>query len=186
MANRSYLYALDLEPTRSIKDLSENNYWIPITHMLLVSDAPELVASELWNNPDPIAIRGRGEGGYRRCVALLELLKAQPELPDRAELEREIDATLEFLARPENRRAYYHLEGGEIFDLGGGEPIAEAARQTVRTINQLAADVDALVAARSQALFREATTAELREAESEWPSMLGLYFTDVLYFHFES
>ena len=104
MANRSYLYALDLAPERSIKDLSENRSWIPITHMLLVSDAPELVESELWNNPDPIAIRGRGEGGYRRCVALLELLKAQPELPDRAELERELDATLEFLARPENRR----------------------------------------------------------------------------------
>lgn len=186
MANRSYLYALDLEPERSIKDLSENNYWIPITHMLLVSDAPELVESELWNNPDPIAIRGRGEGGYRRCVAFLELLKAQPELPDRAEFEREIDATLEFLARPENRRAYYHLEGGEIFDLGGDEPIAESAGRTLRTIEGLAADVDALVAARSQALFREAKSSELREAASEWRSTLGLYFSDVLYFHFNS
>lgn len=183
MANRSYLYALDLEP-QAVKDLSENAYAVPITHMLLVSDATERVDSMLWDCEHPIAIRGRSEGGYRRCVALLELLRAQPDLPDREAIEPQLAAALEFLARPENSRGYYHLEAGEIFGLGD-LPLDTSTRHLLDTIGALAAEVDALVAARSQAVLRDAKTWELRECATQWPMLLGLFFSDVLYFHFE-
>ena len=121
MANRSYLYACDTIPTRDadkshrhMTGISEWNYDIPAAYKLLASGGPQICASSIWKKVDaPIAIVSNFDYGVRRLFQYLD------RLPQRL-VQPLCDEARRFLYSPRNRRKFFVLECGEIFDLLGG------------------------------------------------------------------
>lgn len=122
MANRSYLYSADELPMAGggkkprVVGIAEWNYDIPIAFRLLASARPRKCRSVIWEFPDEIAVAGDYERGVARLLQYLD----QVECPEIAELR---DEAREFLTSAENRRRYFILECGELFQMGG-EPLA--------------------------------------------------------------
>jgi len=141
VANRSYLYSTNLIPGSDFKKeerefigISEWNYDIPIVFKLLLSGNPIACKSSIWEMPDNIALVGDYEKGVERLKNFL----AQISLPEAQPLIRE---ALEFLALNENRKRYFVLECGEIFDMGN-EPIPEQNLQLLENINSIEAEIE--------------------------------------------
>lgn len=116
MANRSYLYSVDELPIAGAEQkprvvgISEWNYDIPLAFRLLLSAHPRKCHSLIWDYPDEIAVAGDYEQGVARLLGYLDELN-RPEL---AELREEARA---FLTAAENKRQYFVLECGEIFEM---------------------------------------------------------------------
>lgn len=141
MANRSYLYSTNVIPGSDFKTeerefvgISEWNYDIPIVFKLLLSGSPITCRSSIWEMPDKIALVGDYENGVEKLKRFL----AQISLPEAQPLIRE---ALDFLALNENRKKYFVLECGEIFDMGN-EPIPEQNLQLLEDINKIEAEIE--------------------------------------------
>ena len=92
MANRSYLYSLDVFPNylkpRAI-GLSESEYNIPLIYRILVSSAPQATESILFSGQGKIAITADYDGGVRK---LEEFFSKLPE-----EYKEKADNVIKFL-----------------------------------------------------------------------------------------
>ena len=115
MANRSYLYTADGVPGHApgpgrIEDLSEWNWQVPILHRVLLTGAPKLCPSTIWESP-VLAIAG----DYDTGVANLERFFAA--LPQTDEVRANTASALEVLQNPARRRNQLLLEVGEIVAL---------------------------------------------------------------------
>ncbi|NUZ06632.1 hypothetical protein [Piscinibacter koreensis] len=144
MANRSYLYATDSNPGdgpdfgRLPVGLAEWAYDFPLAFKILVSEQARPCKSIIWKVPgDDIAIIGNYRLGFERLKKFLH----QIDLPAAQPL---IDDTLRFLTRPENRREFIVLEGGELFDMGE-EPMAELNARLFIEVSHLEPEIDSVL-----------------------------------------
>jgi hypothetical protein len=140
MANRSYLYAIDVVPSADSPPsksrcvgLSEFSSAIPIVFKLLLSGNPRTCRSIIWRTPDDIALVGEYAPGFRRLKEFL----AQIDLPAAQPLIKEC---LRFLEDKRNRRKYFLLECGEVFDLTE-EPIDQQNAELLNQIRNLDAEI---------------------------------------------
>jgi hypothetical protein len=140
MANRSYLYAIDVVPSADSPPskprcvgISEFNWAIPIVFKLLVSGSPRTCRSIIWKTPDDIALVGEYTRGLRRLKEFL----TQIDVPAAQPLIKEC---LEFLEDKRNRRKYFLLECGEVFGLTE-EPIDQQNAGLLNEIRNLDAEI---------------------------------------------
>lgn len=116
MANRSYLYACNHVPGESetpeqnLIGLSECNYAIPLVYKILLNGNARVCRSRIWNTQDEIAIVGEFDAGLQQLTDFLARIEIE-------EAQSDIEKTIEFLNKPENRAKYILLECGEIFDM---------------------------------------------------------------------
>lgn len=151
MANRSYLYSSNIIPGEDSTDvptltgLSEWNYDIPLVYRILLSAAPRLCRSSIWEMDEPIALIADYQQGVERLRAFLEPL-ATPQTRER------IQEAFDFLDAPASRNRYLVLECGEIFDMGS-EPLLEQNRELLERLLHLdpAAELRQLAAERNPA-----------------------------------
>ena len=181
MANRSYLYSLNESP-RSITGISEWNYAIPISHMLLASGNPRLGHSRIWETEMPIAITADYEPGVKRFMAFLDLLLAS-DIENKEHFRKQVEEARVFLNDPQNRKSLILLEAGEVLDMHD-EPLDEQAKNLLEEIKELAAEVDRLVSEKETDIFNKTGNYHIKDLLNT-PDDLGLYWTNVLYFHFE-
>lgn len=161
MANRSYLYSTDALPSAEAEKkppavgIAEWNYDIPLAFRLLLSAHPRKCRSLIWDFPEEIAIAGDYVQGVARLLRYLDRI----DDPAIAELR---DEARSFLTADENKRRYFILECGEIFELDS-EPLAA---QNDRLLSEL--------------LELESTSADLPAGDIE---SLGLgNWSNILYF----
>ena len=140
MANRSYLYASDMVPARDVDPtkrrmigISEWNYDIPVVYKLLSSGNPQACISSIWKIDPKIAVVGEFAAGLDRLTKFLDRLPKQLIQTLREE-------TIQFLSLPTNRRKYFVLECGEIFDMQGGN-LEDQNTALLREIQQFNPDV---------------------------------------------
>lgn len=169
MANRSYLYAVNMVPGPDVNKaefqsigISEWGWEIPIVHKLLLSGNPQPCKSTIWGHPDDIAVVGdfaQGVENLRNFLGQIEGAAAQPPIQE----------ALAFLDRTENQQRYFLLEAGEIFELEDGE----LGEQNAALVDEL----KLLETAKAAAL------ASLKQPASEKPESLGLgSWSNALYF----
>lgn len=142
MANRSYLYTTNYLPEspewEKVKDLhsiSEWNYDIPIAFKLLLAGNPMAVKSSIWDVPEKIAIAGDFQAGL---AALNNYLSRLPP-----EAETLIAEAKSFLSKASNKRKYFVLECGEIFDMEEG-PLETKNLALIEEIKSISKEIDAL------------------------------------------
>jgi hypothetical protein len=128
MANRSYLYASDLIPAAGIDlsrrrmiGISEWAYEIPWAFKQLVSVNPRRCVSSIWEGDEPIAVAGEYEPGVRRLLDFLDRLPRELVGPL-------ADGARQFLLLAENRRQFFVLECGEIFEMEDDDLAVQADR----------------------------------------------------------
>lgn len=109
--------------------ISEWNYDIPVSYKLLASGNPRACSSSIWKTEEQIAIVSDYELGVRRLIDFLDQLPARIIQPLR-------DEALEFLSSPLNRRRFFVLECGEIFEMEG-DNIVEQNGMLLQTIQKL-------------------------------------------------
>jgi hypothetical protein len=141
MANRSYLYATDIVPSEvsapekgQCIGISEFSWAIPIVFKLLLGGNPRTCRSIIWKEASNIAIVGE----YSRGLERLKEFLARIELPAAQPLVQE---ALDFLQENKNRRNYFLLECGEIFDLTE-EPIDQQNAKLLDEIKNLDAEIE--------------------------------------------
>lgn len=125
MSNRSYLYAINFDATKSapihggiIYGLSEYDYYMPISYMLLTSVNPKISKSIIWKEEGLIAIQGDFKAGKKKLYEFLDKL-LQLDLFDKDKLTQEVLNTKEFLDK--RNLEYIILECGEIYEMGEDE-----------------------------------------------------------------
>lgn len=171
MANRAYLYSTDKPPFGdgkvSVRGLSEWNSEVPLVYKILLGENPQIATSAIWPEQDGIALVSDYAGGVRRLKEFLENIRYQPLLA------LGFDA-LEFLTLPENRRSYFLLEAGEIFDLDETQELtAQCAslREEILTIDEFTREWTEI--------FNQSTDSEQRSSLQD----LGLgEWSNTLYF----
>lgn len=142
MANRCYLYTADQLPgspgwdaKRHLHSVAEWNYDTPFAFQLLVSANPRPIRSSIWTFPDDLAIAGDAEAGLKHLNEYLARLPAQAEPL--------VTQTQAFLANPKNRRRYFILECGELFQMEGGD-LAAQNRELLDWLSGLHARIQSL------------------------------------------
>ena len=125
MANRSYLYAVDILPAPGekrppAKGVSEWNWDIPLVHKVLLSGDPQLRSSIIWESDEVFAVAGDYAAGVANLAAFLGELR-HPEADVQAA------EALEWLQDPVRARKYLWLEAAEIFDMDEDRGLKESA-----------------------------------------------------------
>ena len=117
MANRSMLFAVTSVPSPDkrpdkILALGEFGWDIPIIFQLLVSAAPAVRPSIVWDHDDPIGISGDLVGGLER------LIEIRAGIANNAPGAADIDAAIDYLDKPHmSEYSHFLLEPGEIENL---------------------------------------------------------------------
>lgn len=169
MSNRSYLYLRDREEGR-MGGLSEWNYEIPLSHLILVSADARLVRSSIWDEERPIAIQGDFREGRRRLLGFLNRLVAEGILAA-----DELEETAGFLCQWNDRPLEAVLEAGEIFCMDDEEEIAEACR---KLYEEVILSIEEYV--RGQ--IEELRQLKADNREDEILERLGLEWSTILYY----
>lgn len=124
MANRSYLYTLNFDRSKRIKEesdivngLSECEYSIPISYKILVSQGVKKCNSIVWDNDKKIALIGNSDKGKIELILFLDNLRSK-RLFDETILAKKIEETKTILA---DNLGFILLEAGEVFDMEEGE-----------------------------------------------------------------
>jgi len=178
MANRSYLYSIDFDPTTTPRDndskvcgLSEWPYAIPFAYLLLVSQDAKACNSIIFGYDKPIAIMGDFYKGRQRLLDFMERLEGLGIL-EKEELEWQTTEARAFLNNPANQGSYIVLECGEIFDMADESEgaLEELNERLLNTIKNLTEDF----------ILEEMQKVENQQARS---NLLGISFwSDVLYY----
>ena len=149
MANRSYLYGTNFEPSpegdkehRRVVGISEWNYDIPIAFKLLLSGNPKMCRSLLWDVPEEIAL----VGDYERGVASLFRFLDRISLSEIVSLREE---ARQFLTSENNKSRYFVLECGEIFQMEDQAPSFHNER-LLAEIQRVEAAAESILAELSQ------------------------------------
>lgn len=121
MSNRSYLYSTDDKPEKdaepSLISIAEWNYDIPLISQILVSGDTQICHSAIWEDEAQIALFGDYQTGLERLKDFFcKLVEIKPKA---LEYTSKIVA---FLERDENRKRYFFLECGEIYDMQDEDP----------------------------------------------------------------
>ncbi|QQO09123.1 hypothetical protein [Breznakiella homolactica] len=174
MANRSYLYAVNFDPTERKREdgdpaasIGEWNYGVPLCFKLLLSVNPREVSSILFDYKDPIAVIGEYRPGLERMYAFIEELKTR-DLYDTAELERLLAETRKFFAGiPEER--YFVLECGELYQMEDRD-FGEQNRDLLKQLGNIDGEIEQF--------YRDAAE---QPKDRDW--LLGFgEWSDVLYY----
>jgi hypothetical protein len=180
MANRSYLYTHHPGEDPEYRDLAEWKVNPPVAHFLLVGANPAICSSAIWEVDAKIAIKGDATQSRPLFVAFLNWLEQQ--LPE--DFGNASEEAKRWLTRPDRQGTHFHLELGEIYELMGLE-LDEMERETVSNAalaQSLFEEVRRLVET-DGATLNDAVCARIKGLKSNWKEQLGLYFSDVLYFH---
>ena len=182
MANRSYLYSYYSKADKKYRDLSEQNYDIPLVHLILVGIETEVCNSALWEVDSAIAIRGQAASARELLLRFFDWLT--PQLGQ--EFSEQVAEVKEILLKENRQGTHYHLEPGEVYELMGLsveemnlqalEDAAEAAL-ICQVIKELMAVEGSTIADTDNEL--------LKRIPDNWQVELGLYFSEVLYYHFK-
>lgn len=169
MANRSYLYSLDIFPNylkpRAI-GLSESEYSIPLIYRILVSSSPQATESILFSGQEKIAITADYDGGVRK---LEEFFSKLPE-----EYKEKADNVIKFLKDYKNRQLYIHLECAEIFEMEA-ESDDELEKKNAELVEEVK-NIDEEIKKALKRIHYDGDTFDVRELEAEYWSNT-LYFT---------
>lgn len=180
MANRSYLYVQPEEGKDAYKDFSEWRTEVPLSHLLLVGVDTRVEASSIWVVDEKIALSGDAKKGLELFVAFLEWLEPKLDDPNFA---RDKQEALKMLQSEDYRGERYHLEVGELLELGcysldemeaETRYYADRARQATERVQNLIQDPNASL--------ESIDDYDVRRAVEDWQQNLGLYFTTVTYF----
>ncbi len=179
MANRSYLYSSHPGDPNPIRDLSEWNYDVPISHFLLVSSNPTPIKTQLWSVEEKIAIQGEAEGARDLFHRFLDWIE-----PQLSAASAEIKAAREAILREDRQGEFYHLELGEIYDISGyaREEMGSACEADAKLAVSIASEVRNLLET-SGSSMTDFEHLRLQDARDSWEESLGLYFPGILYFH---
>ena len=168
MANRSYLYSLDVFPNylkpRAI-GLSESEYNIPLIYRILVSSATQATESILFSGQGKIAITADYDGGVRK---LEEFFSKLPQ-----EYKEKADNVIKFLKDYKNRQLYIHLECAEIFEMEA-ESDDELEKKNAELVEEIK-NIDEEIKKALKRIHYDGDTFDVRELEAE-------YWTNTLYF----
>jgi len=168
MANRSYLYSLDVFPNylkpRAI-GLSESEYNIPLIYRILLSSAPQATESILFSGQGKIAITADYDGGVRK---LEEFFSKLPQ-----EYKEKADNVIKFLKDYKNRQLYIHLECAEIFEMEA-ESDDELEKKNAELVEEIK-NIDEEIKKALKRIHYDGDTFDVREIEAE-------YWTNTLYF----
>ncbi len=185
MANRSYLFATNTAPgtdiaatRRQLIGIAEFNYDIPIVFKLLVSANARACPSSIFDDGPEVAIVADYEGGLRALEAFL----ARIDRPDAQPL---IADALAFLRDAGNRRTWFVLEAGEIFDMED-DPVVEQNLALLADVSDLGASVSAALTGLAEAPVGPTPVEIDFDDKAQWPFFaLGLgSFSRVLYYDF--
>lgn len=169
MANRSYLYSLDVFPNymkpRAI-GLSESEYSIPLIYRILVSSSPQATESILFSGQEKIAITADYDGGVRK---LEEFFSKLPE-----EYKEKADNVIKFLKDYKNRQLYIHLECAEIFEMEI-EDEDELEKKNAELVEEIK-NIDEEIKKALKRIHYDGDTFDVRELEAKYWSNT-LYFT---------
>ena len=180
MANRSYLYVQKEEGGTTFKDFSEWRTEVPLSHLLLIGVDTKQVNTAVWNVDEKIALSGDADAGRNLLIAFLEWLS--PKLQNER-FDQEMKEAIDMLEGADYQGERYHLELGELLELGGyslDEMESETtyymdrARRAAERVQNLIQDPDADLGS--------VTDYDVRRALEDWEQNLGLYFTHVTYF----
>jgi len=124
MANRSYLYVTDADPRGTqhghIHALSEWNWDVPLSHLILASGNPAMCRSQAWEYDGPIAVCGDFAVGRQRLYDFLDLVQQRGILPT-GQFEEVIIQTHDALDAHCGEGLFTLLEPGEILELMASE-----------------------------------------------------------------
>ena len=172
MANRSYLYSLDVFPNylkpRAI-GLSESEANIPLIYRILLSSAPQATESILFSGQGKIAITADYDGGVRK---LEEFFSKLPQ-----EYKEKADNVIKFLKDYKNRQLYIHLECAEIFEMEV-ESDDELEKKNAELVEEIK-NIDEEIKKALKRIHYDGDTFDVRELEAE-------YWTNTLYFMSDS
>lgn len=202
MANRSYLYAIDFDRTKSnrqpgekINGLSEYPYAIPLAYQILVSQDTQGAPSIIWDYEHPIAIQGDYSKGKQKLFDFLAQLR-QEDLFEAIELENQIDTAHAFLNQKQLRHVLlecceiYSLEEGTLEDQNKAwveklEGIDELIENQVKEFRAIKTKIE-ILRAENQASEKENVVTKIQELEQQMWNSLGInYWDDLLYYHFD-
>jgi hypothetical protein len=181
MANRSYLYTVDVAPTKKktpkpIRSLSEWGWDIPLSHKILASEGPKRCQSAIWGDHE-IGVVADFAAGRDRLLALLDVLaKAKPK--NAKAFAAAAAETKKTLASKKHAGKFTLLECGEIFDMLDDDLTKSADRLVEKDIAAVRKKVDAAIAGKEKAW--------VAKLAKSWEKDLGLYWADVLYFDFNA
>ncbi|PID60675.1 MAG: hypothetical protein CSB44_09865 [Gammaproteobacteria bacterium] len=184
MANRSYLYSTDNLPEseewtkkRILRSLSETNYDIPLVFKLLLSGNPIAVKSTIWEYDGKIAIAGEYESGLKNLEDYLSRLPA--------EAEQLVTEAMTFLSDKANRRKYFILECGEIFNMTEGD-LEEKNLALLEEIKELKNNIHAIDV---PTLLESKDVSDQNAPQTDFAKQLhriGLgYWANILYYQFD-
>lgn len=182
MANRAYLYSVDKKPTDqnrgklNIKGLSEWNWQIPPSYLMLISGTPELSKSLIWKSDEKVAVLGKYDKGIKNLELLFNLVRNNNvqflEVYNRISRE-----SLDFLESNKVRQNFIILEGGELFEMGNGMSENAASYVLEDSQNMLKAVREGNIEAINKYVSDDITT--------HWEDLLGMNnWSDILYFNF--
>ena len=181
MANRAYLYSANEDFTQ-IRDLSESRYPIPFFYKIVMGEDTSICESQIWDYPQPIAIKANFEKGFNKLLALFDYLQTQKEL-DSAAIAQYRKETTDFFEREKGRiHTYFFLEGSEIFELLG-EPIELLNSDLYNDILAISAQVNDILANKPLDVFAFSEAAWLHAMKKD-VSFLSVYWTHVTYISF--
>lgn len=180
MSNRSYLYTYHPSGKPRFRDFAEWRTDPPLAHLLLVGAKAAPCRSAIWKTRRKIAIRGDAVQARPVFLAFLDWL--EPQLPKG--FARAADEARPMLLRADRQGTGFHLELGEIYELGGLE-LDEMETQTFAYAAQaeaLFAEVWRLVVTEGSTL-RDSIDERIKGLADGWEDRLGLFFSGILYFH---
>jgi hypothetical protein len=181
MANRSYLYTANADFSK-LCDVSETRSEIPLVYKILLSVNPRVKTSEIWDNPNPIAIYGDFEGGLANYLGLLDYLIGLGQHTEAFGKYKQ--DTLDFFEKESQRRqAKFFMEPGEVYDLEGISDMASENDQQRYRISLIGQALTDLLADRPTDLSGDSCPSWLKYA-LEQPAELQPYWTHVTYFSF--
>ena len=166
MANRSYLYSLDVYPNymkpRAV-GLSECEARIPLIYRILASENPKATHSILFDGRDDIAVTAYYAAGVEKLASFFARL---PEA-----YRKKCDAVLAFLRDEKNAQTLIHLECAEIFMMEDGDLEKQnAALLSWLSPEYLEKDIDTVLYK-----IQNGDDSDLRELDEE-------YWTNALYY----
>jgi hypothetical protein len=180
MANRSYLYTRHRADGDEFRDLAEWNYDVPISHLLLVGADATPCKSAIWQVDEKIAIEGNAEHSRALFLAFLDWL--EPQMPK--QFHRDAEEARAMLNRADRQGEQFHLECGEIYELEGLDlpGMESATSEKAKLAEELFLDAKEVVGTPG-ATVKDFRHKMLRGLHQKWEERLGLYFSQVLYFH---
>lgn len=124
MAQRAYLYSIDSKPTKDnreglkVRGLSEWNFLIPPSFLMLVGGNMETSSSLIYKTKEKVALVGNYNEGVENLRTLVNLVKdSNVQYPE--VFEGNVKDAFNFLESKAVKQKYIILEPGELLEMSG-------------------------------------------------------------------